>query len=213
MELDHERRDKKKRELVSMAEKAVLDYWKATGNQHNTHEAGGLAVELIEKYAYISPPEKEDVGRIEFITFTPGGRGGGRSIKPGNVRLNMRKLMVAVAGGVLTVAGAISAPWTIPFAAIMVWDGVWSAIGIDINERDAAVLWTLWKHRDANNYVSEDGLLIAVNEELSANGRPNISQAELDESLELLSKISCVERASSIKGKWWLKEWVKVKYR
>jgi hypothetical protein len=213
MEFDYVRADKKKGELVSMAEKAVLNYWQASGSQQNITEAKVIAAEMIEQYAYISPPEKEDLGRTEYITLNPVGRAGGRSIKPGNVRLNMRKLIVALAGGVLTVAGVVSAPWTIPFAAIMVWDGVWSAIGVDITERDAAVLWTMWKHRDANNYVSEDGLLSVVNAELTANGRRSISQIELDESLELLSKISCIERAISVTGKWWLKEWVKVNYR
>jgi hypothetical protein len=213
MEIDYERAGEKKRELVTMAEKAVLDYWQSYGSQQNSTDAKAVAAEIIEKYAHISAPEKEDLGRMEFILLNQGGRRGARSIKPGNVQLNMQKLLVALAGGVLTVAGAISSPWTIPFAALLVWDRVWSAMGVEITERDAAVLWTLWKHRDANNHVSEDGLLSAVNVELVTNGRSGISQVELDETLQLLTKISCIERAISITGKWWLKEWVTITYK
>ena len=213
MELDYERAERKRAELRMIAEKAAADFQQIAGVQRDEAELKKVAAEVIGNFAEVDPPEKEDLFNIGLIVLNPGGRGGGRSLKPGNVRLNMLKLMHAVAGGVASVVTAINTPWLAPFVAVRTWHDLRASVDVTITERDAAVLWTMWKHRDGSNYVAEDGLLNAVDSEMAAHGHQSISQIELDDSLATLSKISTIARATSLKGNWWLREWIQVKYR
>lgn len=63
---------------------------------------------------------------MELLTIRQGGMGGGSSIKPGNIILNWRKLLIDGAESVLTIMGAASIPWMIPLAGIVVWNSVYS---------------------------------------------------------------------------------------
>jgi hypothetical protein len=71
----------------------------------------------------------------------------------------------------------------------------------------------MWKNRDHDNYLAEDGVLDLVNSELVSNGRSSISGQELEASLEALRRLKCIQRSASIKNKWWLREWIKEPYR
>jgi len=209
MECDNDRAAQKKAELVRIAEAAILDYWRSVGEEPDPLRVANIANETINTFVQITPPEK---ARLECITMRHGGYGGGRSSKSGNLLLNMRKLFTAIASGVMTTVGVIAAPWTAPFAALLLWDRVKSSLNIDITEREAVLLWTMWKNRDLNNYVSEQDLLDLVNSELNSNGRPAISKQQMGDSLETLSNMSCVERTTSIASKWWLCERVNATY-
>jgi hypothetical protein len=121
--------------------------------------------------------------------------------------------VTAVASGVLTVTGAATNPWTIPFAAIVLWDKVWSGVEKDISEQEAIVLWTMWKNRDSANRVSKEGLLEKVNSELQEVGRQPISEQELDDSVSILREIKCIDTARHTDAKWYLSERIRVKYR
>lgn len=46
-----------------------------------------------------------------------------------------------------------------------------SRLNIKISEREAVVLFTMWKNCDPNNYIAEDGVLDLVNLNLGSNGR------------------------------------------
>jgi hypothetical protein len=212
MELDYERAAQKRKELEGEVSKAVLDYWQGNDQQGDTSEAHLIAAKIIVNLADIDPPEKEDSGYISLFILKPGGGGGGRSFKPGNVRLNIQKLMHAVAGGAVSVMTAVDRPWLIPFVAIRTFNDLCTSLEVKITERDAAVLWTIWKHCDGSGFVAEDDLLNNVNSELADYGRNRISQMELDDSLTTLTKISTIERSASIIGKWKLTEGVLVNY-
>jgi len=151
--------------------------------------------------------------RLEFITMSRGGYGGGITTKPGNLVLNLRTLLVDLAEVITIGAGAVNVPWLAPIAALRIWNKFWSRLNIKISEHEAVVLLTMWKNCDHNNHIADDGVLDLVNSELGSNGRSSISRQELDDSLETLRRMKCIQRSASIKNKWWLREWVNVPYR
>jgi hypothetical protein len=211
MEYDTDLAVQKKTELVQFAKEAIIACGKASGLECDPSKVEHAASEVIDSLVQITPPEKAPMV-MEFLTLSRAGRRGGRSVKPGNLLLNMGKLFTAIASGILTTVSVIGTPWIAPFAALLLWDRVWSGLSIDISEREAALLWTMWKNRDHNNEVSEEGLLDLVNSELESSGRPPMSKQQMDDSLETLSRMSCVEQTTSLTNKWWLCEWIRVSY-
>jgi hypothetical protein len=161
----------------------------------------------------IKRPKKRKKNLQSFITMQPGGRGGGKSAKGGNIFINIHKLITAIAGGVLTVSGAIAVPWTLPFAAIIIWDSIYSGTNINLTELEAAVLWSLWKNRDPTRCVSNNGLLDLVNTELAAYGRKLMSQEELSNVLSNLVRIKSIQKYKKDPTKWRLCEWIRVGYK
>ena len=181
--------------------------------ENEIEDYSGLAPvleELIQSFVKITPPEVDISMRM--IVISPGGRGGGSSTKPGNLTLSYRKLIAAVGAGGLTIAGVLG-PWTGILAALVLWDLLYSGLKIDLSEREAAVLWAMWKNCDLNNEIDQPLVLSTVNQSLKQNGRAVLSEEELTDSLQLLEKLSCIERITSIKNRWWLREWVRVPYR
>lgn len=211
MEYDTDVAAKKKVELVSFSTDTINSLAKANGHEYDDLSLQKAATEIIDNFIKITPPEREDL-RMDFILLRQGGRGGGRSVKPGNLLLDMRKLMTAIASGVLTTVGIVGAPWTAPFAALLLWDRLWAGLNIEINEREAILLWVMWNNRDLNNQVFEEGLIEKVNAALESNGRPSISKQQMEDSLETLSKITAIERTTSINNGWGLRAWVRVRY-
>jgi hypothetical protein len=141
-----------------------------------------------------------------------GGMGGGVSVKPGNVRLNMRQLVKCIASGVITIVGVVQLPWTAVFGALVIWDDLYAGTRIELSESDASVMWTLWLNRDEDHTVAERGLLQKVNEERHKYGATELTQRELDDSLQRLSTLRSIERAND-ESRWWLREWVRVRYK
>lgn len=212
MEYDYDKAKEKTRELTEWAQSILLKHRDKIGFAGSSEDANSLALNFVDKCLKITPPEKEEV-RLYLMTMQPGGRGGGRSAKAGNIQLNIQKLITAIAGGVIAVAGAVTTPWTLPFAAIIIWDSIYSGTNIEISEREAVVLWTLWKNRDPKNCVSSNGLLELVNSELTAYGRHAMSEQELIDCLDNLQRIKSVKKVKDEASKLWLCEWVRVGYK
>lgn len=117
-----------------------------------------LAAKVLEAFVRTTPPETEPVV-MHLVTMRFDGRGGGKSTKAGNITLNMGALLDTVAAGALTVVGAVQAPFTVPFAAIVLWNSLWRAAEVTVTENDAAVLYVMWTQRDKNHEIPKDGLL------------------------------------------------------
>lgn len=164
---------------------------------------------LVQRYASITPPEHKSV--LQMVTMSVGGRGGGASVKPGNIRLDIRHLVTGIASGVLTVVGVVQAPWTAIFGALVIWDSLYAGARIELSESDASVLWTLWLLCDDKHTMAEIGLLAKVNAERGKYGRVALTQQDLDDSLQRLTRIQSIERADD-ESRWWLREWVRVNY-
>jgi len=170
------------------------------------------AREFFEQSVSITPPEKKAMV-IEMITMHPSGRGGGRSTKAGNIRLNIGSLFNAVASGVFTVTSAAQAPWAIPFAGILLWNSIWQMVKVDLSENDAVTLWAMWQVKDANKLVSEGDIKDAVDRHAEKYQRSTLSEADIKFAIKNLSAIGCIKRPRDDPSKWWLCEWIAPAYR
>ncbi|HVF62207.1 MAG TPA: hypothetical protein VNJ70_20540 [Thermoanaerobaculia bacterium] len=99
------------------------------------------AGELIAAFATVTAPEEPPM-LVHMITMRSGGSGGATSTKPGNIFLDLRKLVVTSAGGALTFAGAGESVWMAVLAALVVWDTIWSGVKVSLTEREAVVVFT-----------------------------------------------------------------------
>ena len=109
MDYDTERAKEKAEELVNIVEEAIDKYWRMEGYNAAPKEMLNTAKQIVDNFVQITPPEKATI-HFEFVEISSGGRGGGRSIKPGNIFLNFRKLITFLAESALTVIGAITVP-------------------------------------------------------------------------------------------------------
>ena len=105
-------------------------------------------------------------------------------------------------------ATAIAKPWTVPLAALVLWDAVWSRLEVDIQEREASVIWAMWVNRDEKGTVSKARLLALVNSERAQYGRLSLSEAELKDAVALLEKMGWFKQSKTDQSMWWLQEWV-----
>lgn len=88
MEFDTARGERKWEQLVTLliARLGVMATAEADGALRE------FAERLVDAVSSISPPEKEPL-IAELITFSPEGAGGGRSVKLGNVLLDVKRLL------------------------------------------------------------------------------------------------------------------------
>lgn len=179
--------------------------------------ARGIAVDpktadaIVQRFVVVTPPATDPV-TIEFVTLHEGGDGGGKSTKPGNVRLRVKTLMTAIAGGALTVAG-ITAPWMVPFGAWLLFQSLWDAVRVDLGETEAAVLWALWQTRDEFHTVPKRDIVRVVNRELREIDRPALTAAQIRDALAKLRNAGCLGDGRADSNRYTLREWVEVKYR
>jgi hypothetical protein len=200
MELE-ERAEEKRKELTDIVKNVIQIY--------DIQNREKIASEIINHFVDITPPEIES--SLNLITIRQSGLGGGSSTKPGNIWLNWRKLLVEGSESILTFIGAVAVPWLIPLAGLVVWNKIWSMLTIEISERHAVVIWTMWLNKDSENCIEHRLILNLVNQELLKYNRPQMNQQELDEVLKDLEKMECIEKTEG--NKWWLREWVKVVYK
>jgi len=195
MEWDYDRKTEKEAELLVEIENQ-LRLAEIPEEQIKT-----TAKEFFEKSVSITPPEKKAMV-IEMITMHPSGRGGGRSTKAGNIRLNIGSLFNAVSGGVFTVISAAQAPWAIPFAGILLWNSIWQSVKVDLSENDAVTLWAMWQVKDEDKLVSEKDIKGAVDRHAAKYQRSTLSEADIKFAIKNLSAIGCIKRPRDDPSKW-----------
>jgi hypothetical protein len=164
---------------------------------------------VIERFSRMSEPTGENY--IEMIVLgSTSGLGGGRSRKPGNIRLNWRRLFEDTPEHILTIVGAATSNYLIPFAALVVWNKVLGLSKIEIAESHAMIIAALWDLRDKDNYVNGGGLLTTINTHIRRTTKREFTQKELDQILTELSKMKAIEFTKE--GNIWLCEWVQKPY-
>lgn len=134
---------------------------------------------------------------------------GGRSIKPGNIVFNLRKLMVAVGEGAVGVAGA-SMPWVLVVSVLLALNSLHEAMEIEIGQTEALVLAAMWQRRDAHRTVKRASVQKFVNEALAAKKKRPLGRSEIDAALVKLQQLRCIATADG--GRIRLRERVNVKY-
>lgn len=206
MEWDRKREEAKRAELLRQLCSALSQ--SVTDETHATR----FAEAILDACITTRPPEAAG-SRIYYVTLGTMGQGGGASTKPGNIRLNLGKLMEAVASSTLAAVSATQAPWTAPFAALVIWTSLWRAAEVPVSETEAGVLYVMWLHKNEDRDVLDVGLLQKCNAMLHKYGRPPLSSQQLNQALRKLSKIGTIERSPRGPELWWLREWVRVAYR
>jgi len=174
--------------------------------------AASIATELIDNYAGFRAPEKEQVV-IHYVTLMPGGLGGGMSTKAGNIQLNLGKLMVALSKSTFTTIAVQKTPWLLPLGALIIWTELWATAKIDVSENDASVIFSMWIYKDSEHTIEDSKVLSVVNKERAKYGQTLLSSSEISRSLKALESIGTIERSKEAPSKWWLREWVSIKYR
>lgn len=204
MGYETEKADAKRQELHAL----VVGALQGSGIEDLDH----LTDEVVHQFADITAPYWE-APPSQLMTMRRGGMGGGATTKPGNIRLNIGKLVRAIATGTLTIVGVMAVPWTLVIGALVTWDALWSCLKLDMSEDHACVVWTLWNGRDDGDTIAKGDVLQAVNLERSRFGKQPLSPQEVDRVLDDLVRMRCVQQSKNDPNRWWLREWVSIKYQ
>ena len=206
MEYDYERGKQKEEEIL---EKITSYLANADVDAADRRQVAEI---IASTSIRVTPPEVQRIV-LHLVTLHASGRGGGKSSKPGNIRLNIGKLMEGVANGVFAVVSSYQIPWLAPFAFIMLWKSLWDSSKVDLTENDAAVIYSMWIHSDNKNEIPKRNLLQTVNMHLQRHNCQPITQKDLDFSISSLIKVGCIKESSTNRNNWWLCEWVQPIYR
>ena len=119
-----DRADGKRQELIQIAEAAVLSHKPRRGAEKiPERSANKLAAAVVDAFASLTPPKHEI--SIGLMTMFQGGTGGGSSVKPGNILLNWRTIIIEGSLSVLAAVEGVKKPWLAPFAALAIWCQLW----------------------------------------------------------------------------------------
>ena len=130
---------------------------------------------------------------------------GGLTIKPGNILLNWRKLFERSPELVLAGAG-VNQPWLVPFAALYVWNLVWSLAKIEITPAQAITLYALWNAGGRSRRFTESEASAVVNAYRHTCKETPQVKADFARVVNDLVSLRCIELTD---GTIWLREWVK----
>lgn len=168
---------------------------------------------IVDKFCEFSPPVELASSGTSFHlihSFNPGGIGGAKSIKPGNILFNWKKLFTLSASSTFSTLSASAHPYLIPLAALMIWIHLWSQMNIKLSERHAALIWSLWTNCRDNLSMKVEDLLEALNENFARYDRPNVKSTELLSLIDDLEKIRCLKVRQNVI---WLTENVRLDYK
>jgi hypothetical protein len=213
-------------ELLAIARASIQPAWPDTSSLPS--DVDQALAELVDGFVVLmvseDPPESGADGDGEGsprrrIDLRPGGFGGGKTRKVLNIGTNMKGAMGRYARFVLTVAGLLAlAPWLGAISLLAVAADVWGDTQIQITERQAVVVWTLY-NRGINSRqaaVSTQALRTRVSAALAEYGRGEMPHDEITAILPVLKSIRCVAVAEVIEANgearpvWWLNEDVEV---
>lgn len=201
MELDY-RVQEKRNEIVELAKDVVINNIPRNVKENSNFSVYEISSKITDYFVRIDLFSLDAGSRSIFVG--PGGMGGGTSKKAGNVLLDWKELFVICSDSALTLAGAVSIPLLIPLAALVVWNKFYSLTNIQITERTAAVIWTMWKNRDAKNCIENEKILDLINVELLNYNRPKMVQDELKTIIKDLEDMKCIKEID--KNMWQLIE-------
>ena len=200
MDYDYNTLEEKKKELTLLVEQSIPDEYKAESE----------IVRLIsESFIRVTPPKEPEIV-IEYINTFSGGRGGGRSRKPGNIFLNWRKLIKLIPDITIASVNTTTTPsWLLPFIALSIWNKLWSNANEELTREEATIILTLWKNRNSKNRISDSDGYERTNTYRKLIKLPLLSKSEYDQSINKLLTLRCIELNDGII---WLREWVRDSY-
>ncbi len=169
-------------------------------------EPDSFAIAVLQSFARIKDSEIQGELNTNAEVLRPDGPGGGTiSFKPGNIRLNWRKLLEKIPELVLTGAGVAAQPWLIFFAGLYLWNVVWSLAKIEIRPEQAMTMFALWKDGRPSRRFPEAEALDIVNAFRVKNEHTAFTTSQFAYVVNELVALDCIELTN---GEIWLREWV-----
>ena len=160
-----------------------------------------------DEFITITAPEEERI--YQFIAGSFNGKNG-FSIKPGNVVLNMRNIVIGVpkmaAEGYTVFTGD---PIQKVGAGIALWKEFRSTIEIKVTKEHAFLMAALWMNCNDKHRISVDRGMECVNGLLKRNNQLPLSKEKYWELLGFLEDIDSIEIDSEVI---WLREWISKGY-
>lgn len=118
----------------------------------------------------------------------------GRSVKPGNIRLNIKALMDTIPDMIImSVSIAVDIPVLQVCAALNLWKTIRGVFTVDISKDQAYLIVSLWKNCDSRHRISSETGFTAVNSLLGKYGEDAINDKKYNYLLDSLERIQCIE--------------------
>ncbi len=136
---------------------------------------------------------------------------GGRTIKPGNIILNLQKLIDSLPSIVaLSVSMAADIPILKVCSALSLWKELKGIMTVEITKMQSIVIMALWKYRDHTNHIHVDYGYNRVNYFCKAIGEEAISWIDYNQAVDELLKLKCIDITEEVI---WLRESISKEWR
>lgn len=171
-----------------------------------------LIYDILVKSGFISiSPPLEEPPMMQFLTMDSlRNYKNGRSIKPGNILLNIRKLIESIPEVISIGAGMVCDNHIVTVCgALSLWLKLRDIATINISKEQAFVIVALWKNCNPNHEISLDDGYIATNNLFKQYGEPEITNLKYNMIIDSLVKTECIELTEEII---WLREWISKNY-
>jgi len=194
---NHDRLEEKRDELIEVALTAL------DGSDYE------LAEQLVNSLCRLSAPLDPPIV-IEMITVHSRGARGGQSRKSGNILINWAAFIRTFGDIGLSIAAGVAEHRLIPFAALVVWDKVWSNAKIKLSPEHATLLYSMWLSRKEGNTTSRSEAFEMGKLVFRQHGFNELDEDVCQNLLNDLVGLECIEFKTS--NTIWLREWVRKSY-
>lgn len=198
-------------DLQQNVEKEMAESLIGGKNELKDYDAFELYQELKDfGFVQISAPQEEPPKMMMITIDSLKEYNQGSSIKPGNIRLNIKKLIDAIPGVIEIVVGVnADVPILLVCAALNLWKTLRDVSAVEISKDQAFVIVALWKNCNIERKLGLEKGYVAVNELLAKYGELEITETKYNKIIDSLIKIKCIEMEENII---WLREWISKSY-
>lgn len=189
----------------------IIEYINSVELNYESDDYSLVYKDLVSSgFLQITPPEEEPPKMHMLTMDSLKNFQKGNSIKPGNIRLNIRKLIDTIPN---VVEMAISIATNIPVlqicSALNIWKALREVLTVEITKEQAFVIVALWKNCNQKQKITlEDGYK-ATNALCERFSEPKITNIKYNHTIDSLINLQCIELNEGII---WLREWVSKKY-
>ncbi|WP_043934188.1 hypothetical protein [Bacillus sp. EB01] len=183
-------------EIESKISKAIKEFVNVELNT-NPEEKEMIISEMKNALDYRPPQIKEQP--IQMV-FNSGGDlfgSGSASYRPGNVALNLRKLLRVITDSAQAAGGGLSFPWLVPVAAVQIIYNVVGLVKVELSNVEGAILITAELY-EKNGFrgISGDKLFQQVNLQLAYHKLSPITRKEFNLAINKLLELRIFSETS-----------------
>ncbi len=178
---------------------------------NSDNDASLIYTNLVRNgFISISPP-LEAPPMMQFLTMDSlRNYRDGRSIKPGNILLNIRKLMETIPEVVTVGAGMVCDNLIVTICgALSLWIKLRDIATINISKEQAFAIVALWRNCNSCHQISLNDGFVATFDLFNQYGEPELTISKYNMIIDSLVKIESIELTEGII---WLREWISKKY-